>query len=82
MLAVELRPEETGSSFQNLVGPLEFSDLLLELFDLLRLGGRYSGFVTVVDVGLADPRTYRLDSIAELVSNSRDRTLLGAEFGT
>jgi hypothetical protein len=34
-------PEETGRSFQNLVGALEFSVLLLEFLDARRLCGRY-----------------------------------------
>jgi hypothetical protein len=37
VLAVELRPEETGRSLHNFVGPLQFSDFLLKIPDPLRL---------------------------------------------
>ena len=69
VLAVELRPEETGRSFQNFVGALEFSVLLLQVFDPLRLGSRHSGRVAVVDVGLAHPGAHRLHALAELAGH-------------
>jgi hypothetical protein len=57
VLAVELRPEESRRSRQNLVGPLEFSDLLLEILDPRRRRSADPGNVPVIDVGLAHPRT-------------------------
>ena len=48
MLAVELRPEETGRSFQYLVGALEFSVLLLKLFDPDRLHDGHTRRVPVI----------------------------------
>ena len=70
MLAVELRAEETRCSLQNLIGALEFSYLLLELFNPRRLRGGHPGRVPVVDVGLAHPGAHRLDPVAELTGNT------------
>jgi hypothetical protein len=82
VLAVELRPEETGRSLQNFVGTLRFSDLLLKFPDPLRLRGRHPGRVTVVDVALAHPGAHRFHAVAELAGNPVHRPMLGAQLGT
>src|SRR4029077_3720222 len=43
---------------QNLVGALESSDLLIKIVDPLRLRGRYSRRIPVVEVGLAHPEPH------------------------
>ncbi|AFM19028.1 hypothetical protein Mycch_4318 [Mycolicibacterium chubuense NBB4] len=62
VVAVELRPEEIRRLFQDLIGALEFSVLLLRLFEPLRVGGRHPGHHAFVDVGLAHPSADRLDA--------------------
>lgn len=69
MLAVELRPEETGRSLKNVVGALTFSDFLVEFFDSLRLGGGHPGRISVVDVDLAHSRPDRLHAVAQLADH-------------
>src|SRR5271168_5319189 len=82
VLAVELRPEETRRSLQNLVGPLEFSVLLLENLDPLRLGRTDTGRIPVVDVGLAHPGAHRFHAVAELAGNPVHRPVIGAQLST
>jgi hypothetical protein len=78
VLAVELRPKKTRRALQNIAGALQFSVLLFELADPLRLGGRNPRGVAVVDVGLAHPRAHRLDALPELVGDPLHRPMIGA----
>lgn len=58
MLAVELRPEETRCPLQYFVGAAKLADLLLQLPNPPGLERRHAGYVTIVDVGLLDPRPH------------------------
>ncbi|MDT5150581.1 MAG: hypothetical protein QOI01_2314 [Mycobacterium sp.] len=71
-------PEETGCAFQYLLGALEFSTLLLQIIDPLRLRGGHTAGEAVVAVGLAHAGPHRLDAIASLTRHS----LHGPEIGT
>jgi Protein of unknown function (DUF1214) len=82
VLAVERRPEETRRSFQNLVGALEFSVLLLEISDPLRLRRGDPRGIPVVDIGLTHPGAHRLHAVSELASDPLHRPVIGAQLGT
>jgi len=82
VLAVELRPEETGCPLENFVGSLEFTVLLLERPHPRRLARAHPAHVALIDVSLADPGPHRLDAITQLGRDPPDRAVLGAQLGS
>ena len=81
VLAVELRPEETRCALEYFVGSAKLADLLLELPHAPGLDGRHAGDVTLIDVGLLDPRPHRLDAVSELRRDALHRPMLGPQLG-
>ena len=73
-------PRRNLPPLQNLVGALEFSVLLLKLFDPLATPRSTPWSVPVIDVCLAHPRPHRLDAVAELAGYPLHRAVLGAQF--
>ncbi|MBA8816166.1 hypothetical protein FHX48_001239 [Microbacterium halimionae] len=80
MSAVELRPEETRSPLEYLVGPPQLADLLLQLPHPTRLGRAHPGDGPVVDVGLLDPHPPRLDAVSELRRDPMNRPMIGPQL--
>src|SRR3954452_16894317 len=58
---VELPREETRGRQQDLVGPLELTNLPLQLPQPVGIGGRHPRSATGVDVGLLAPTAQRID---------------------
>jgi hypothetical protein len=73
--AVELRREETRRPLEDLIRAPKLPDLLLELFDPLRLRRSRARTPTTVDLGLLHPRPQRLDPDVELLSDPLHRPI-------
>ena len=78
MLAVELRPEETGGPLQDFVGALELTVLLLQSLHLRRVTGTDARDVALVDISLTDPGPHRLGAVPQLLGDALDRAVLCA----
>jgi len=82
VLAVELRPEETGCPLKDLVGPLQLAVLLRErrhLRDVTRADPRH---VALIDVSLADPGPHRLEAVTQLRRDPLHSAVIGAQLGS
>src|SRR4051812_6706176 len=70
-------PEESRSPLQDLVGPAQLPNLLLQRLHPRGLVRAHPPHLAGVDLGLLDPRADRLDPVAQLRSDALHRAVLG-----
>lgn len=80
MLAVELRPEETGLSLQDFVGPTKLADFLLKLRHPPRLNRSHADDMTKINIELFQSRPHGLEPVPELRRDSLHRPMLSPQL--